>query len=263
MQVLKNSEKSKKKKIAKKRSFKKFTQLVFFWVKVFCCIILVSCFLAEPIKTVIKDKIYSYSAKLGFLLSEVVVDGSVNSNINSEYIHNIVGKKKVPILSLDIQKIQNAIMHNSWVKDCYVYVSLPSTLKIVIQEKEPLAIWQNKGKLYIIDKDGIVITSKITSQYQFLPIIVGSDANINATQLFSQLSRSNELMEIITASIYVGSRRWDIIVNDDIVVNMPEENFSEAYSYLISLYKDGELLKLKKLDLRDGKKYYRTKSTKI
>jgi cell division protein FtsQ len=249
--------KKKKNKIAKKRSFKKFLQTIYFWTKLLLIILIFSAFILEPIKNRILDQLYSYSIKLGLSLDSVIIDGVVNSNINSEYILNITGKKKIPILSLDIQKIQNIISANSWVKGSYAFISLPSTLKIIIEEKKPLAIWQNNGKVAIIDQEGNIITHIITSQYQFLPLIVGKDGNINAQKLINELSKSNELMNLITASIYVGSRRWDLIINEELTVQMPEINFSKAYKYLTDLHKKGELANLKKLDLRDEQRYYK------
>jgi cell division protein FtsQ len=244
-------------KISKKRNVQKFLQLLFFWIKFLLFIAVISIFVFEPLKSKAKEQIYFYTNKIGLTLDTIVINGVINSNINSQYILGITGKKKIPILSLDIEKIQNIINDNSWVKGSYIYISLPSTLKIIIEEKKPLALWQNHGRIYIIDQQGDVITNIISSQYRFLPLVVGEGANINAQNLLIELNKSNNLMDLISSCIYVGSRRWDLVINHDLIVQMPEENFATAYNYLISLHKKGELNNLKKLDLRDSKKYYR------
>lgn len=249
--------KLKKTKLAKKRTFRRYLQSIYFWTKFLVLVLIVTSLVITPIRNALKNQIYYYTNKMGFTLNTIIVNGVVNSSIDSRYILDIIGKKKAPIFSLDIRKIQNIISQNPWVKGSYVYVTLPSTLKIVLQEKKPLAIWQYNGKVSIIDDQGDVITNRINSQYQFLPVILGEDANINANKLFIELNKLPQLREIITHSIYVGSRRWDLIINDNLIVKMPEENFAEAYNYLISLYKENELNKITKLDLRDQKRYYR------
>jgi cell division protein FtsQ len=249
--------KPKKINIANKRSFKKLIQNIYFWFKVCIIISIIGAILINPIKNKIKDQLYFYTNELGFTLKNIIINGVVNSDIDSAYITSITGKKQIPLFSLDIHKIQDMLSKNSWVKASYAYLSLPTTLKIVIEEKKPIALWQHRGKTYIIDSEGDIITDKINNQYQFLPIIVGRDANINVQKLLNELSKSKDISEIITSCVYVGSRRWDLIIHDNLTIQMPEEHFSEAYKYLESIHQNGELANIKKLDLRDSKRYYR------
>lgn len=210
--------------------------------------------------TPIKNYFYDYSVKIGFNIENIDIEGSINSDISIGQIKKKIGIEKKSIFSVNLKDLEKSILSNNWVRSCYSYISLPSTIKIIITEKKPIAMWQNNGRLSIIDKNGFVITSIISNKYSFLPLIIGDNANINASKLFQEINKSPELKKHITNYIYVGSRRWDLIIKDKILVQMPEGDFTKAYEYLDLIFKRGKIDKFKKLDLRDKSKFYITKA---
>ncbi len=60
----------------------------------------------------------------------------------------------------------------------------------------------------------------------------------------------------ILYAIRYGERRWDLILENDIKIKMPESNFIDALDYLHTLLLSNKLSSQSTIDLRDHKKHY-------
>jgi len=63
-----------------------------------------------------------------------------------------------------------------WIRHAQVMRLLPSTLQVVIEERTPYAIWQNKGQTYVVDAEGVVLAPALREAYAGLPLVVGEGA---------------------------------------------------------------------------------------
>ncbi len=64
---------------------------------------------------------------------------------------------------------------------------LPSTLQVVVEERTPYAVWQNKGQTYVVDAEGVVLAPALREAYASLPLVVGEGAAKSAAELYDQL----------------------------------------------------------------------------
>jgi len=85
-----------------------------------------------------------------------------------------------------------------------------------------------------------------------LPTVVGDDAAPYAAALIDMLTSQPELAPRVTAAVRVGSRRWNLRIDDAIDVMLPEENAGSAWSRLAELERTSLLLKrdVQTVDLR-------------
>ena len=186
------------------------------------------------------------TAEAGLVFKHLVIVGQVNIT-EKEIIEAIGGDYGIPIYSLNIDDIRKRIEDNPWIKIALVERKLPDTLSVTITERTPIAIWQFKQKLYLIDEEGNRISSKNVEKFGDLIHVVGQDANVYARSLVS--------------AVRYGQRRWDLNLEQKINVKMPEKGFQEAYDYLNSLNKEGKLFdqNYKVINLKDPSKYYMEK----
>ncbi len=205
----------------------------------------------------ILNTLINLSAKHGFVLKNIIIEG--HKNISIEDITAIIEKEKqLAIYSLNLDEIRHDIEDNQWVKMALVERRLPNSLYIAIIEKEPIAIWQFQQKLYLIDSDGAKITSKNINKFPNLLQLVGEDANVYASSLIEDLYQYPELAQKVISAVRYGKRRWDLNLKENINVKMPEKNFAKAYQYLHFLNKQNKLFNqnYKKIDLKNHDKYY-------
>jgi cell division protein FtsQ len=210
-------------------------------------------------KDFIREEFYNITANYGFTLDNIIVEGQENLPFK-EILQAIGAKKKDPIFSIDISQVKKSLNNNKWTTQALVERRLPNTLYIALEERKPIAIWQFGKKHYLIDEDGeriIQYKRDHSASQSGLLLVVGSGANIYANHLLKELEKAQKLSEKIIAATRYGGRRWDLILEEQIKVKMPEDHFFVAYDYLNKLDKKGKLFgnNNKEFDLRNTEQY--------
>lgn len=157
------------------------------------------------------------------------------------------------LLHFSIEEARARIEGLGWVRSASVMRLLPDTISISIREREPAAVWQLKGVLYLIDDSGAVIREVDAGEYANQPLIVGAGAPEAAGGVLKALAGKKELQERIYALVRVGERRWDMRLRNDIEIKLPEKNFEDAIADLELLQSAQRTLDqpIKYIDLRD------------
>jgi cell division protein FtsQ len=103
-------------------------------------------------------------------------------------------------------------------------------------------VWQHDGKQQLIGRDGDVIPVTDLSKFAKLPTVVGDDAPKYARDLIDMLSKEPGLFARVTAAVRVGGRRWDVHIDRDIDVMLPEDGADSAWQHLAELERNQALL---------------------
>jgi cell division protein FtsQ len=164
----------------------------------------------------------------GFTIDEVAVSG--NKFTNEKDILNLIDKTE-PIMYLSLSKLVNNIQSVSkWIKNVSVHRVLPNTIRINIEEHEPFAIWKDNNKTSVIDSEGKVIVDHYL--IDGLVVVSGQNSLSNLKFIKDTLENKTQLSSQISSFIFVGNRRWDIILNNVLTVKLPEDNPHSAWDYL-------------------------------
>ena len=78
--------------------------------------------------------------------------------------------------------------------------------------------------------------------FQHLPIIIGNDAPAKVKQVLPILKKEPELFRRVKALTFVGSRRWNVRVDDKIDIKLPEKQIDKAWSHLATIEKGHKVL---------------------
>ena len=129
---------------------------------------------------------------------------------------------------------------------------LPSTIEVKLEEREPFALWQNRGELRLIDREGVVITGQDLGRYARLPMVVGDDAAKHAAALLDLLSNQPAVQARVEAAVRVGGRRWNLRLHNGVDVLLPELEAAQALQRLVLLDAEQKILEreLLVIDLR-------------
>lgn len=207
------------------------------------------------LKEICLREFYSASSYLGFTVDTVLISGC-NRVKKMDILNTISLKKGTNIFLVHPSELANEVKQLTWVSAVYVRRRLPSTIELIIQEHEPLALWHNEGKAYLISKIGDHIRDVDLKKFKHLPSIVGKKAGDGAQHLLAVLSDYKDLYLRFKYATFVGGRRWDLTFENGVVVRLPEEKFENSINYLQNLQENTKILNrnVEIVDLRFEKK---------
>ena len=178
----------------------------------------------------------SATASMGFRVQEVMVSGRHETDRDT-LIQSLNVARGAPILAFDIDDAKRRIEALPWVRATTIERMLPDTILVSIVEREPLALWQQDGKLHLVDADGVVILDKGLDPYKDLLLVIGEGAQSRAAELIALLGTEPVLMHQVTAATWVGERRWNLHLRDGIVVCLPESDPTTAWGKLAEYHR--------------------------
>ena len=154
------------------------------------------------------------------------------------------GAAKAPQPLVDVAAIRARLIQFGWVKDARVSRRLPDTLVIDIVERTPAALWQNKGQLALIDREGVVLDRVPIDKMPDLPLLIGPGANAHSRQLDRLMAAVPTLEPQLASATWVGRRRWDVSFHSGETVALPEGEgaASEALQKFAKLDRSNGLL---------------------
>jgi cell division protein FtsQ len=127
----------------------------------------------------------------------------------------------MPLVDLDV--IREKLLRFPWVQDARVSRRLPDTIVVDIVERKPIAIWQFRQRLALIDKDGIVLAPvPLDAMPEGLPLVIGPAANRQALSLAALLDAAPALKPMLAGATWVGGRRWDLRFQSGETLALPE-----------------------------------------
>lgn len=190
-------------------------------------------------------------AGAGFRVEEVMLEGRDNES-SAQIMKALDISRGAPLLTVDLQSARTRLEELPWVRVASVEREFPDTVRVRIVERRPLALWQRKNELVLVDDEGGVITSQNLERFPNLLVLVGKDAPMHATSLLSILAREPELKQRVNAAVRVGDRRWNIRMDNGVYVRLPETDALAAWQRFARLERQHKLLKqdLLSIDLR-------------
>lgn len=194
---------------------------------------------------------YGLTADAGFRLENMPVHGRHRTPKQS-LLEAIGMQRGAPLLQPDLDDMKERIEALSTVRRVVITRQLPHTLRIQLEERVPAAVWQYLGIKRVVDQDGMLLVSERAVHYPGLPVIVGDGAPEQFRSLMGILQHAPELMPRVRAAVWVGGRRWNIMLEGRNTVMLPEEMPERAWRKLAKMQQAWNLLqpRLKSVDLR-------------
>ncbi len=186
------------------------------------------------------------SRNAGLVLSDMQISGLIRTS-ETEIFSVLDVDNGMPLLSIDLEVIQQRVESLPWVKQAEVSRILPEGLSIRVTERVPYALSQRDGQISLIDPDGVSITDRGLGKFSHLMLVVG-DVNANILrQLEREKAKSAAIGAQIKSAVRVGGRRWDLIFENGIRVKLPAEQaqtygMAAAWSKFIELNEKHKLL---------------------
>lgn len=185
----------------------------------------------------LRSRFIDRTANAGFALGEVFLEGRTATD--KETVLKALGASRGdPLLPFDIKAAQARLKALPWVLDARVERRLPDALYVWLTERQPMAIWQHSGKFTVIDAEGrelgdaTALAAHGDRTLDRLPQVVGDGANEQARNLLDVLSHVPIIERRVSAATWIGKRRWNLTMDNQVVIRLPEEGMERALHQL-------------------------------
>ena len=214
-------------------------------------------FLTKTSNSLTETKLNSLNKILinnGFIIKNIEISGLNHLNKN-EIIKIVSAYNDINIFNVNIKNIYKEIKNNTWIKKASIEIIYPNTIKILLTERKPIAIWQNRHGNSLITKSGDIILEKNLEEFKnYLPIVVGQNANKKVQSILNVFSKNKDFVTNIWSLTFVNQRRWDVHFNQGLTIKLPSKSVEKAWEKVLYLDKEFNILNLglTELDLRNS-----------
>src|SRR5215218_2388934 len=143
---------------------------------------------------------------------------------------------------LDATDVRDRLERVPLIKTASVRKLYPNELVITLTEREPYALWQRNGEVFVIAQDGTVIDIMQDARFANLPLVVGEDANRRTGDYLALLEAAGPLRARVVAGTLVSGRRWTLKIDNGVDVRLPETGAADAVARLAKLDREQKIL---------------------
>lgn len=184
----------------------------------------------------------NFELKKEVRFTNVIIDGDMLYASKEALQRSLSEQLETDFVSLDLEEIKAALLENSWYRNVSLSRVWPSTLKVVIEEEQPIARW---GKSGFVNRYGEVIVTEVGNSLDHFPLLEGESTQ--AYQIakryltISQLIKDQQLY--ITKLNVSGSGDWSLEINNDFELILGRKDISSRIERFLYLY-ESQLLEL-------------------
>lgn len=170
-----------------------------------------------------------------FMVNMMAVDGA--SDLVAEGIRQML-PLDFPISSfdLDLEAMRETVVSLDPVKSARLYVRQGNVLQVEVVERLPVVLWRNEQGLQLLDDEGVLVgPAFLRSDWPELPLIVGDGANGLVTEALELVAATEPLAARLRGLVRMGERRWDVVLDRDQRILLPETEPVQALERVIAM----------------------------
>lgn len=156
---------------------------------------------------------------------------------------------------LDLEAIHRQVEAIPAVKSASLRLRQGGVLALRITERKPVAVWRHRNGLSVVSEAGIRI-SDISSRdvRAALPVIAGAGADEQVPEALALLAAAAPIAERVIGLVRMGERRWDLVLDRDQRILLPEKAPVRALERVIAMHEARDMLErdLVAVDMRLG-----------
>lgn len=198
------------------------------------------------------------SAEAGFGISKVHLVGAQRTS--PQLVLTTLGfHLGQSIFGADVHAARDRLMSLDWIKSAEVRRRYPDDITVTVIEKKPFALWSDSsGHIWVIERDGSLITDQGYEQFLKLPHFIGTGAPHGAAEIVDALPGHRAVIARLKGMQRVGERRWNLVLDNGVVVQLPEKGWKKELNTLESLIVDKGILErdVTQIDLRSPTTYF-------
>ncbi len=188
----------------------------------------------------IGDALAGRFAQTGFGIEEIAITGQVMTE-ESDIAIALGIDATTNSFNFDVEAARLRLLELPAISDVRLRKIYPSRLIVEVSEVAPIARWRVDGVTFVIDAAGVQIADATTADDN-LPLIIGDGAADDAQVIIQALESFPVLKQGLLATSRIGDRRWDLIYQTGLRVQLPENGLSTALQSLSNAQNEQQLL---------------------
>ena len=167
----------------------------------------------------------------------MIVDGDFFYSSKDQLQTHLTAKLKDDFVRLDLGEIQRYLRENSWYRKVSVSRVWPASLKVEIEEEQPIARWGDMG---FVNRYGEIVLSGDIKRIDHLPLLVGhSDDAYDIAKSYLTMSQVLVDYQLYITKLSVSENNdWLLEINHDFALALGDRNISARIERFLFLYEE-------------------------
>ena len=141
------------------------------------------------------------------------------------------------IFTLNKNEITEILKANNMIKSFLIKKHYPNKILIIVEESEIVGILLKDNKFLLLNDNSKIIKNKKYMKNDSLPIIEGNNAEQYFNEFRNFLILNDFRIELIKRYYFFRSKRWDIVLNNNLILKLPSTKILEAINIANSFAK--------------------------
>ena len=177
-----------------------------------------------------------------FLVHMMVIEGAT-PEVEADIRRNVPVDLPVSSFDLDLDVVREVVEGHDPVASATVQIRSGGVLNVTIEERVPVAVFRTLDGLELIDADGHrVIAIAARTDRPDLPLILGEGADARIAEALHILEAAEPVAHRVRGLRRIGTRRWDILLDRDQIVMLPETSPALVAERIMALDRAQDLL---------------------
>ena len=177
-----------------------------------------------------------------FMITEMVIDGADDA-IAKDVVRVLPIDFPVSSFDLDLEEMRATVAALNAVDAAQVRVGEGGALVVEITPRVPVALWRDRQTLKLLDAEGVFagVVEARTDRLD-LPLIAGDGARAHIDEALELFRAAEPIAPRLRGLVRMGERRWDLVLDRNQRVLLPETGARAAIDRVIALTEAKDLL---------------------
>ncbi|PQM58977.1 MAG: hypothetical protein CML40_09010 [Rhodobacteraceae bacterium] len=212
----------------------------------FICLLILSIHWKYDLNLFIKKNIAQLSEYIAFSPAFKVESISIISNnplVVEKIKNNLAFNFPLSSLDIDVGTIKKQVENINFVQSASVRLTSDGSIEVKVEIRKPVALQRTGQQFFLLDASGAKV-DEVTSRSDRLdlPLLVGKGAEYEVREALNLLLETKSLVVRVRGLVRIGERRWDIILDRNQTIKLPEENPIKAIKKILALQEGRRLL---------------------
>ncbi len=196
----------------------------------------------------------SFETRPEFMVHLMAIHGATDA-LAEEIRAEVPLQLPMSSFDLDLQDIKAQVAALDPVQSAAVRIKPGGVLEVEVEPRSPVMIWRSRTGLMLVDATGARVRDlERRADRPDLPLIAGAGATNHVREALDLFDAAAPLKTRLRGIVRMGERRWDVVLDRDQRILLPEDHAVEALERVLALDEVQDILSrdIQRVDLRLG-----------
>lgn len=177
-----------------------------------------------------------------FMVKLMAIDGA-SDELREDIREVLPVDFPVSSFDLDLEDMHQTVRGLDAVARADLRVRPGGILQVTVVEREPAVVWRVRDQLELLDKTGHRVAPLYSrGERADLPLVAGEGADRHIAEALELYDAAGPLQPRIRGLLRVGERRWNVVLDGDQVILLPEQGAVDALLRVEALHTAEDML---------------------